>query len=235
MFELSVVIPVYNHLDLTKQVISNIKETQKDVNYQLVIVNDGSSDWTKKRLDDNKESNWIVVHQANQWTNWAWNKWVELSKAPYILIINNDIILSEWAFRNMINWFTDDSIWMVNVRTISPETKQYWTKPYYFANEIQWWCYMITKKMKELLFPIDKRLRIWWWDNIIFYKMIYNWYKLKVVSNVIIQHLVSQTVSSYQNNTDTPIFHDIMKEEWYYCHPLKLCSGDMDEDFIYWL
>jgi glycosyltransferase involved in cell wall biosynthesis len=44
MYELDVVIPVYNHLDLTKQVIKNIEDTQKDVKYRLIIVNDGSSD-----------------------------------------------------------------------------------------------------------------------------------------------------------------------------------------------
>jgi glycosyltransferase involved in cell wall biosynthesis len=33
---------------------------------EILVINDGSSDGTKKWLDDNKKPNWIVVHQENK-------------------------------------------------------------------------------------------------------------------------------------------------------------------------
>lgn len=233
MYELDVVIPVYNHLDLTKQVIKNIEDTQKDVKYRLIIVNDGSSDWTEKWLNNNKKKNWIVIHQENQWTNWARNKWVELATSKYISVINNDILFKEWAFRRFVEWFTDDSIMMVNPRSTTLKVKDYWEKPFYFANHIQWRCRTISKKAKELLFPIDKRLKIFWWDNWLFFKMLYMWYKLKVLHDVVIHHLESQTVD-VTKNLDRPIFFEIAKEEWRYVLPVDLKNNILEEDLVFW-
>ena len=66
MYELSVIIPCFNELEYTKKCIESIESTQQDVSYKLIIINDGSSDGTKKWLHENKKSNWIVVHQENE-------------------------------------------------------------------------------------------------------------------------------------------------------------------------
>lgn len=231
---LSVVIPVYNHLDLTIQIIENIQRTQSDIEYELIIVNDGSIDWTKKWLDNNKKSNWLVIHQENQWTNWAWNIWVEKARWEYILIVNNDILFEDGAFSKMIRWFDSDDIMMVNPVTRTPNTSKYWVSPFYFTNHIQWRCYMITQGAKELLFPIDKRLKIFGWDNIIFYKMIYAGYKLKIIKDVIVTHLESQTVTWIQN-IDVPAFVKIMKEEWRYIIPVSVENSVPISDLVFWL
>ena len=231
MYEVDIVIPAYNHLNLTQQVIKNIEETQKDVNYQLIIINDGSSDWTKERLDNNKKDNWMVVHQANQWTNWAWNRWVELATADYIAIFNNDIIIPEWTLKKMMEWFTD-KVWMVQTRSTTLKTTARWDKPFYFSNHIQGRCYMINQEAKKWLYPIDKRLRIFWWDNWLFFKMIYLWYKLKTIHDVVIHHMESQTVHP-TINLDWPVFMSIAKEEWWYVLPLEVKKNNFTEDLVF--
>lgn len=231
--KLSVVVPVYNHLELTQQIIANLESNQEYD--ELIIVNDGSSDGTKKRLNENKKSNWIVVHQENKWTNWAWNKWVEIASWDFIAVLNNDIVLPAWALQTMLSWFSSDDIWMVNPRSTTLKVKDYGEKPFYFANHIQGWCWIITKEAKEKLFPIDSRLRIFWWDNWLFFKMIYDFKKkLAVKYDVIIHHMESQTVD-ISKNTDRPIFFEIAKEEWRYVIPVKLENKELEEDLIYWL
>lgn len=232
MADIDIILPVYNNLHLTKQAIKNIENTT-DLDYILIIINDWSNDWTKEWLDKNKRHNWIIVHQSNCWTNDAWNKWIALSHAPYVAVLNNDIVLPEWALQKMLEWFSDEDVWMVNPRSTTLKVKDYWEDPFYFANHIQGWCWIITKEAKEKLFPIDKRLRIFWWDNWLFFKMIYDFKKkLCIKHDVIIHHLESQTVD-ITKNTDRPIFFEIAKEEWWYVIPVKLENKDITQDLIY--
>jgi glycosyltransferase involved in cell wall biosynthesis len=228
---LSIVVPVYNHLDLTMQCIKNIEETQEFD--ELIIVNDGSSDWTREWLDENKKEKWVVIHQENKWTNWARNAGAAVARWDYIAVLNNDLVLPNWALQKMVSWLSDD-VWMVNLRSTTLKIKDYWTLPFYFANHIQWRCWIITKEAKEKLFPIDTRLRIFWWDNWLFFKMIYLWKKLKIKHDVIIHHLESQTVD-VTKNTDRPIFFQIAKEEWWYVAPVDLANKDIQEDLTFWL
>jgi len=230
---LSIVMPVYNHLDLTQQAIKNIYETQMDVDFELIIVNDGSTDDTKHWLNQNKKDNWTVIHQENKWTNEAWNVWVSHAKWTYIVVINNDILLPLSAFRMMIDCFKwDEKIMMVCPRSTTLKVNDYGSLPFYFKFHIHWWCYMMDSRVKEMLFPIDKRLRIFGGDNWLYYKMIYMWYKYKLAKDIVIHHMESQTVDT-NKNLDRPIFFQIAKEEWRHVIPFELKADTPKEDLTF--
>ncbi len=230
--ELSIIVPVYNHLDLTQQVIKNIKETQSDIDYELIIVNDGSTDGTEERLKKNKEKNWVVINQENKGTNEAWNAWVKSAKWKYLAIINNDIIMPKWALKKLLEPFKDKSVMMVCPRTTTLKVKDYGEKPFYLKYHIHWRCYVLDSRAKDILFPIDNRLRIFGGDNRLYYKMLYLGYKYVLKHDVIIHHMESQTVD-VRNNKDRPIFFNIMKEEWWYVFPFELKNDAPVSDLIF--
>lgn len=230
---MSVVVPVYNNLHLTKMIVKNLEQTQRDIEHELIIVNDWSSDWTKEWLDDNKKENRIVIHQKNMGTNGARNVWVQNATGDYIAIINNDITLSKWWLRKMMEGFTDDDIWMTQPLTTNPKIKRNNERPFYFANHIEWWCYMVTKKIAEFLFPIDERLKIWWGDNRIFFKMFYAGGSLKIMKDVVVHHLEWQTADKKKNN-ERWLFMSIAKEEWWYVPPFIVSDQPLKEDLIFW-
>lgn len=61
----SVVLPVYNHLKFLPQAIGSLL-TQTFTDFELIIVNDGSTDGTREYLDGLQDPRIVVVHQENR-------------------------------------------------------------------------------------------------------------------------------------------------------------------------
>ena len=52
--KLSILIPVYNEEKTIIDVLKRIKKTKADdVDYEIIVINDGSTDGTKKLLEEN--------------------------------------------------------------------------------------------------------------------------------------------------------------------------------------
>lgn len=90
----SIIIPIYNAHDFLKASIESIVN-QTYTNYELILVNDGSTD---NSLDIcNKYSitynNVIIINQTNQGVSAARNSGLEIAKGKYILFIDSDDFL----------------------------------------------------------------------------------------------------------------------------------------------
>mgnify|MGYP006279077845 CR=1 FL=1 len=68
MYSLSIVIPVYNEENSIVSTIDNINAmmAKTEIDYELIIVNDGSSDGTSQRLHEYKGYFKLVEHQYNK-------------------------------------------------------------------------------------------------------------------------------------------------------------------------
>ena len=62
-----VVIPVYNEEEIIETVIAEIKKKLLNFNFKILILNDGSTDKTKKKLDFYKsDENVLIVNKENE-------------------------------------------------------------------------------------------------------------------------------------------------------------------------
>jgi glycosyltransferase involved in cell wall biosynthesis len=94
---ISIVIAVYNNEKYIKNAIKSVVEQDFD-NYEIVIVDDGSTDNTPLIVDDieKKNSRISVIHQENQWIYASFNNGIKKARGEYIYILNSDdILLSE--------------------------------------------------------------------------------------------------------------------------------------------
>ena len=92
----SVVVSVWNRVELTAQFLSQVWPWIEKHNAELVVVNDGSTDQTPKML-----SRWglmrpahqlrVVHHAKNQGFGPSYNRGVEEATGPYLILINNDV------------------------------------------------------------------------------------------------------------------------------------------------
>jgi glycosyltransferase involved in cell wall biosynthesis len=91
MFKVSIIIPAYNTADVINRTLKSV-ENQTYQNYELIIINDGSTDETKKIIDNYKQdkSNVIVHHQNNQGVSIARNKGIELATGEFICFLDSD-------------------------------------------------------------------------------------------------------------------------------------------------
>jgi GT2 family glycosyltransferase len=98
--KLSVVVPVFNKLELTQQCLKNLIENTA-AKLQVVFVDDGSTDGTREWIKDAAKSKGDGVpeirycfHEENHGVNAAWNSGVKLSTGDYIAVVNNDILFA---------------------------------------------------------------------------------------------------------------------------------------------
>lgn len=94
----SIVIPVHNQLDYTKKCLESIRRFTK-LPIEIIIVNDGSTDETKKYLEEQKDLI-ILTNDSNSGYPISCNKGIQVSRGKYVVLLNNDTILTE-------NWLSD--------------------------------------------------------------------------------------------------------------------------------
>jgi len=207
MKTLSILIPVFNNLKFTKQVIQSIQENIffKD-SYEIIILDNWSSDWTWDYLYDIKWDNIKVISlDENIFVNPAWNKLAKEAEWEFLFFLNNDITLFKNFDIKMIAVYEDKKI-------VCPLTTQFWTEQkFYQKANINWTCFM-TKKSDYIEIP--EQLKLWYWDDYLFRKRWVTWIKDSVI------HWWSQTLNSLPDlqkiiDNDTEEWKEIIKKEWW--------------------
>ena len=88
MIDLSIIIPVYNAGKYLDKCLDNIIN-QSFNNYEIILVNDGSTDNSEKILDDyvNKYSNIIKINKKNGGPGAARDEGLKIARGNYICLL----------------------------------------------------------------------------------------------------------------------------------------------------
>ncbi|GAB1401831.1 hypothetical protein MASR1M68_07420 [Elusimicrobiota bacterium] len=103
----SIVMLTYNQLDDTQICVESLLKHTTDVNYELIFVDNGSTkDNTKTYLEGLKEKHSnvkVIFNDTNLGFACANNQGIEISEGEYVLLLNNDVILTEgWLSRMLL-------------------------------------------------------------------------------------------------------------------------------------
>ncbi len=101
--KVSIVMPVYNNLEYTKQCMESIFKNTNDVEYEVIVVNDSSTDDTINYINNLMKTNKnirLINNEKNLGFVKSCNKGVENAKYDYVVVINNDILVAK-------NWLSD--------------------------------------------------------------------------------------------------------------------------------
>ncbi len=88
--DLSIIIPVYNAIPLLERCLDSIFNQTTQYSYEIILVDDGSTDSSVEVIKARKEPNIILYQQANTGPAAARNKGVELAKGKYVTFIDAD-------------------------------------------------------------------------------------------------------------------------------------------------
>lgn len=108
--EISVIIPTYNRLELLKnQVDAVMNQTLPSNQYEVIVVNDGSSDGTKDYLDQvaAKHDHFIALHQQNGGPAKARNQALRQAKGSIIAFTDDDCEVANNWLEIIANELTD--------------------------------------------------------------------------------------------------------------------------------
>jgi GT2 family glycosyltransferase/glycosyltransferase involved in cell wall biosynthesis len=107
----SIITPTYNNVEYSKQFYESILES-KLKNYELLIVDNGSTDSTNEFLDkiakENKNVR-LILNKNNAGFPVAINQGILSANGKYILIANNDIVLTKGCIERLIQIADSDS------------------------------------------------------------------------------------------------------------------------------
>ncbi len=109
----SIVMLTYNQLDDTKLCVESLFKHTTDVNYELIFVDNGSTkDDTISYLDGLKKEHKnikTIYNKENLGFACANNQGIELAEGDYVLLLNNDVILTDGWLSRMIQIAESDS------------------------------------------------------------------------------------------------------------------------------
>lgn len=124
----SIIIPVFNEEKVIRQSIKSLLQ-QNYPNYEIIIVNDGSTDNTKTVAETlvgfhngvNGKIKISLVNQQNSGKARALNAGLQFSKADFVLCMDGDSQLSSDALKNAARHFTNPNIGAVagNVKVLN--------------------------------------------------------------------------------------------------------------------
>lgn len=114
--DLSIIIPVYNKSKLINRCLDSIFNQSTLYSYEVILVDDGSTDNSVELIKARKESNIILYEQQNAGPSVARNKGVELSHGKYCAYLDADDYWSDSFIEKTVGFLEEyDECVAVNV------------------------------------------------------------------------------------------------------------------------
>ena len=112
----SIVIPTFNGIKYTKICLESIRRCTMHP-YEIIAVDNASTDGTVEYLKEQPDVR-LIENSVNKGFPAACNQGIDHSSAPYILLLNNDVVTTEgWLHRMFEAFFIDPAVALVGPRT----------------------------------------------------------------------------------------------------------------------
>lgn len=102
MIKISFIIPAYNRERLIEKTINTIKGSSDLKNFEIVVVDDNSSDNTVNMLGKRYPSVRVVQNVANKGPAVCRNQGIQASKGDYLFFIDSDVFLTRNCFKKLL-------------------------------------------------------------------------------------------------------------------------------------
>jgi glycosyltransferase involved in cell wall biosynthesis len=171
---ISVIVPTYNHEKFLPAAIQSILQ-QTYVNFEIIIVNDGSSDGTKDYLNQIHSTKIKVIHQDNQGLAAARNMGIKHAQGSLIALLDSDDMMDRQRLAIQANSLRDDPathILYTSVNLIDgsnrfigtirrePIDPKNFLSLMYFRNQIPTPSTLLARRIVFETFPFNENLRI---------------------------------------------------------------------------
>lgn len=116
MMDLSIIIPVCNVEQYIGSCLESIyRQGLKDENFEVIVVNDGSTDNSIKVVEDiqNRHHNILIIHQENAGPSVSRNAGMEKAIGKYVLFVDSDDLLMDKGLSILLQKALDTSADMV--------------------------------------------------------------------------------------------------------------------------
>ena len=107
--DVSVIVVNYNTLELTKNTINSVIEKTRDLNYEIILVDNASTDGSVEFFEREYTDKVIFIKNSeNLGFGRANNKGIEISKGKYVFLLNSDTLLINNAIKILFNFMENN-------------------------------------------------------------------------------------------------------------------------------
>lgn len=191
--DLSIIVPCYNVEKYVRVCIESILNQNTTYKFELILINDGSTDNTKYILNQyNKLQNVIIVEQENQGFSGARNTGLKYVQGKYLTFVDSDDILAENAINNWLNAAYKDDYDIVqggysyfndsgSIYSIVSSKTHIINNPIINLTGFPWMKIIKSNLFKDLIFPEG-----YWFEDTIMKYLVYPRVKKAIEINTIV-------------------------------------------------
>lgn len=129
--EVSVIIVNYNTQKITSECIKSIIDKTSDVSYEIILVDNASTDGSKK-LFEHDERITYVYNKNNRGFGYGNNRGMEIAKGKYFFLLNSDTILLNNAIKEFFDYAENHKLKSVYGCYLIGETGEYACSFFYY-------------------------------------------------------------------------------------------------------
>lgn len=206
---ISVVIPVMDSEDITRHLFDQISSNTM-IPSEILLIDNGT---------DHKEYKFYKFHKSfpklniryirferNMGVNIAWNEGMFKSQNPYISVLNNDIIITDYFFEKIYKSFMANTmLGLVVPNTLDDRNQLYYDNGSPCLVELEkreGWAFTIKKEIVEKSGPIPHPFKIYFGDDFLFLWTKKLGYECKKIVNNPIYHFQSLSVKKVDNKNN---------------------------------
>lgn len=236
--KISVIVLCYNQLEYTKECVKSVLEQTAYPNYELVIVDNNSTDGTANYLKQVARENAhvkIVLNQDNRGFAGGNNDGIAVSDGDYIVLLNNDTVITRGWLTGLLKHYVNNekagivgpitnsigneakiNVSYVDIASMPLFAYQYTTE--HMAEEfshsgiLAMFCVMISRKVYEEIGPLDENYGIGMFEDDDYSIAVKSrGYSLIMSEDVFIHHYGTVSFKKLENEEYKKIF-DTNKE-----------------------
>ena len=100
--DLSIIVPAYNAEKTIRECIDSVIKQVTDIEYELIIINDGSKDKTGQLVLEYSDEHIVLIEQENRGFSGARNRGIDESTGRYIMFLDSDDMLADGCIDKMM-------------------------------------------------------------------------------------------------------------------------------------
>jgi GT2 family glycosyltransferase len=161
--ELSIIIVNYNTQDLLKNCLDSVIKNTVGVEYEIIVVDNGSSDGSVEMLKTAFPDVVVIPNKENLGFGRANNQGIKIAKGQNMLLLNSDTIILDDCIIKCLNFINDrNDAGIVGCKVLNSD------------RSIQYSCFHYPTMLSELIF-ITKNIIKDFWDPVMYYQYMKYW------------------------------------------------------------
>lgn len=102
--DVSIVFTNWNTRDMMRECIASVKEKTSDLAYEIIVVDDGSTDGSVEMLQKEFPDVHVLVNGRNLGVARSYNKGVAVARGRYIQMLNTDMVMLHNAIKILVDY-----------------------------------------------------------------------------------------------------------------------------------